>query len=432
MRSEFAYVQAWRQKLAAMGWWHSFELPDGSTIDGVCPLEGLKHRLAQFPIPHNLTGKRVLDIGAWDGFFTFELEKRGAEVVAIDCWDNARFRLMRELLGSHADYRILDVYDLSPANVGRFDIVVFFGVLYHLKHPLLALERVCALSTDLVAVDSFVVKETQDLTTELARKPAMEFYETDEMGGMTDNWSGPNASCLAAMCRAAGFARVQPLALLEHSACFACYRTWNGAPVGGPAPRLVHAVHNLNFGINFDSHRDEYVSYLFDASGTEPSLRTTKPEVGRYGSSPMHVTPVENGYWQVNFKLPPGLAPGWHNATLRIGDSAQSNALRIAVDVPIDAESIDIAGVQDAVTSAQNEVDLSRGRHLTVWVTRLPDNADRNNVRVTLNGTGMTVTYVGGAQINVELPDDLPNTTAELRVSLADVESASVPLRITR
>ena len=431
MRSEFAYIQGWHQKLANMGWWHSFELPDGSIVEGVCPLEGLRNRLAQFPIPQDLTGKRVLDIGAWDGFFSFELEKRGAEVLAIDCWDNPRFRLMRELLGSRADYRIFDVYDLSPATVGRFDIVIFFGVLYHLKHPLLALERVCALSTDLVAVDSFVVKETQDLVTELARKPMMEFYETDEMGGMTDNWSGPNVSCLAAMCRAAGFARVEPLALLEHSACIACYRSWE-PPAIETAPHLRQVFHNMNFGINFDSQRDEYVSFVFDPNGTEPTLGSTRPEIGPYGSYPMHVTAVGDGHWQVNFKLPPGLPSGWHDATLRIGDGARSNVLKLAVDVPVQVQSIDIKGVQDAATYAGDEVDLSRGRHVCIWVTPLPESADRNNVRVTINGARVPVTFVNGTQVNAELPDDLPVSTRELRVSIGDVESRAVPLRITR
>ena len=432
MRSEFAYIQGWHQKLANMGWWHSFEMPDGSIVEGVCPLEGLKNRLAQFPIPHDLTGKRVLDIGAWDGFFTFELEKRGAEVVAIDCWDNPRFRLMREMLGSRAEYRIFDVYDLSPATVGRFDIVVFFGVLYHLKHPLLALERVCALSTDLVAVDSFVVKETRDLATELSRKPAMEFYETDEMGGMTDNWSGPNVSCLAAMCRAAGFARVQPLTLLEHSACIACYRSWEPPASGGPRPHLLHAIHNTNLGINFDSGRDEYVSFLFDPAGTKPTLQNTKPEIGPYGSSPMHVTAVGNQYWQVNFKLPPGLPAGFHDATLRIGDSARSNIARVAVDLPVNADSIGITAVQDAATYARDEIDLSRGKHVSIWVTSLPENADRGNVRVTVDGNRVPVSFAQGTQVNAELPDDLPVSTAELRVGIADVESRPVALRITR
>lgn len=430
MRSEFAYVLGWHQKLASMGWWHSFELPDGSFIEGVCPLEGLKHRLAQFPIARDLRGKRVLDIGAWDGFFTFELEKRGAEVVAIDCWDNSRFRLMREIFGSKAEYRIADVYDLSPANIGRFDIVVFFGVLYHLKHPLLALERVCALSTGLVAVDSFVVKETLDLATELARKPVMEFYETDEMGGMTDNWSGPNVSCLVAMCRAAGFARVHPLTLLEHSACVACYRSWEAAADAGPAPQLLHAVHNLNFGINFASDRDEYVTFLFDPAGMEPSLDIVKPEVGPYGASPMHLTQVESGFWQTNFKLPPGLTQGWHDAHLRIGDSARSNAIRIAIDLPLRAQSVEITSLQDAVTYQSDEVDLARGRHATVWVAGLPENADRGNVRVMLGETPLRVTYVGGTQINVEIPEDAAGTTAELRVAVGGAVSPPALLRI--
>jgi tRNA (mo5U34)-methyltransferase len=434
MRSEFTYIQGWHQKLASMGWWHSFELPDGSTIDGVCPLDGLKHRLAQFPIPQDLRGKRVLDIGAWDGFFSFEMEKRGAEVVAIDCWDNPRLRLMRQILGSRVDYRIFDVYDLSPATVGRYDIVIFFGVLYHLKHPLLALERVCALSSDLVAVDSFVVKETQDLSTELARKPLMEFYETDEMGGMTDNWSGPNVSCLVSMCRAAGFARVEPLSLLEHSACVACYRTWEPPSDNFPAPRLIHALHNANSGINFSSVRDEYVTLRFTPPPMElsvrPSVTNVKPEVGPYGAYPMHVTAVEDGACQVNVKLPPGLERGWHDARVRVGESGRSNPLRIAVDLPVLIDAIDITSVQDGTTWAANEVDLARGRHLSIWVTSLPDNADVNNVRVTFRDLPLRVTYAKGTQINAEIPNDTAAGDGELRVTIGQAQSSPAALHV--
>jgi hypothetical protein len=277
-----------------------------------------------------------------------------------------------------------------------------------------------------------VVKETQDLATELARKPAMEFYETDEMGGMTDNWSGPNVSCLAAMCRAAGFARVQPLTLLEHSACIACYRTWEPPPSSGPQPLLQHAIHNTNLGINFYSTRDEYVSFLFDPAGTTPTLQSTKPEIGPYGSSPMHVTAIGDRYWQVNFKLPPGLPAGLYDATLRIGDSARSNAAKVAVDLPVTADPIDITAVQDATTYAQDQVDLSRGKHVSIWVTSLPENADRNNVRVTIDGNRVPVSFAHGTQVNAEVPEDLPVSTAQLRVGIADVESRPVALRITR
>jgi len=69
----FDHVRIWKEEFESAGWWHSFELPDGSVIEGKCNLGGLKERLARFPIPEDLTGKRVLDIGTWDGWFAFEL-----------------------------------------------------------------------------------------------------------------------------------------------------------------------------------------------------------------------------------------------------------------------------------------------------------------------------------------------------------------------
>src|ERR1700741_413281 len=96
----FDYVRGWKNQLIEAGWWHSFNLPDGTEIRGVTSVEDMKHRLAQFPIPADLTGKRVLDIGAWDGWFSFEMERRGAEVMAIDRFDNPRFREIRERLRS--------------------------------------------------------------------------------------------------------------------------------------------------------------------------------------------------------------------------------------------------------------------------------------------------------------------------------------------
>jgi 2-polyprenyl-3-methyl-5-hydroxy-6-metoxy-1,4-benzoquinol methylase len=94
----YAYVRDWDNLRSAKGWWHSFELPGGRRIDGAVDLAALKLRLAQFPIPADLRGKRVLDIGAWDGWYSFEMERRGAEVMAIDCWDNPRFHEVHEIL----------------------------------------------------------------------------------------------------------------------------------------------------------------------------------------------------------------------------------------------------------------------------------------------------------------------------------------------
>src|ERR1700691_6330540 len=104
-----ALVKRWGGDLAQTGWWHSFELPDGRKIHGANDLPGLKRRLALFPIPENLSGKRVLDIGAWDGWFSFELERRGAEVVALDSTDQTRFFAARELMGSKVEHVVGDI-----------------------------------------------------------------------------------------------------------------------------------------------------------------------------------------------------------------------------------------------------------------------------------------------------------------------------------
>src|ERR1700746_2035746 len=114
----FWYIPEWRKRFVQGGWWHSFELPDGSLIRGVSEVEAQKSRIAQFPIAQDLRGKRVLDIGAWDGWFSFEMERRGAEVVAIDSAEHTRFRVARELLGSRVEYRIGDICRLSSKDLG--------------------------------------------------------------------------------------------------------------------------------------------------------------------------------------------------------------------------------------------------------------------------------------------------------------------------
>ena len=178
-------------------------------MEGVNSLDAQKARIAQFPIPADLTGKRALDIGAWDGWFTFELERRGAQVVAIDRWDNPRFREMHAALGSHAEYRQMNVYDLDPAKLGRFDVVLFLGVLYHLKHPLLALERVCSVTDDLAAVESFALTDRFLPGMQVEQHSLLRYFERDEFGGQFDNWFAPTPRCLVEMCRTAGFARAE-------------------------------------------------------------------------------------------------------------------------------------------------------------------------------------------------------------------------------
>ena len=102
------------KELAQKGWYHSIDLLDGTVTDGLIPIERLERRVACMPIPADLRGKRVLDIGAWDGWFSFEMERRGAEVVAVDCVEIENFIYAHDARKSKVEYRILDVMELSP------------------------------------------------------------------------------------------------------------------------------------------------------------------------------------------------------------------------------------------------------------------------------------------------------------------------------
>jgi tRNA (mo5U34)-methyltransferase len=117
------------EELSQLGWYHSIELPDGSVIRGLQSIDHLKERIARYPIPEDLTGKRVLDIGCWDGWFSFEMERRGAAVLAVDSARQPTFIEARRLLNSKVEYLVEDVCHLSPREIGYFDIVLFFGVL---------------------------------------------------------------------------------------------------------------------------------------------------------------------------------------------------------------------------------------------------------------------------------------------------------------
>src|SRR5580704_17949096 len=135
-------IRQMSERVQARFRYHSIELPNGSVLPGLQTVEHLRWRLGLFGLPEDLRGKRVLDVGAWDGWFSFECERRGAEVVAVDCVELDTFLEARELLGSRVEYHALDIAELSAKRLGRFDIVLFLGFLYHLRHPLLGLEKV--------------------------------------------------------------------------------------------------------------------------------------------------------------------------------------------------------------------------------------------------------------------------------------------------
>jgi tRNA (mo5U34)-methyltransferase len=131
-------------------WYHQIELGPGITTPGTHNSRlGLDY-LDGLGLPADCSGKRVLDIGCMDGFFAFELERRGADVVGLDYAspDFTGFSIAARVLGSGVEHRTANVYDLTPDTFGTFDIVLFLGVLYHLRNPMLAFDRIREVITD--------------------------------------------------------------------------------------------------------------------------------------------------------------------------------------------------------------------------------------------------------------------------------------------
>jgi tRNA (mo5U34)-methyltransferase len=203
-------------RVAAIRWYHTIDLGEGVTTNGV---DDSPQRLARTQLPASLKGLSVLDIGAWDGFFSFECERRGASrVVAADYYSwhgsgwgtKAGFTLAREVLGSRVEDIDIDVMDLTPERVGTFDLVLFLGVLYHLRHPFLALERVAA-----VARDQLILETVVDMVG--FSRPAMAFYPGRELNSDPTNWWGPNARAVRGMLEILGFERVTTVTRLPNA-----------------------------------------------------------------------------------------------------------------------------------------------------------------------------------------------------------------------
>lgn len=202
-------------------WYHTIEVHPGVETPGWFDLRPIVDRL---PWP-DIRGKRCLDVGTFDGFLAFELERRGAaEVVATDVhdpegWDwppHARaagirfarethgertglgFEIARELLGSSVQRETIGAYDLSPDAIGTFDVVVCGSLLLHLRDPLRALEALRS-----VCAGSLMSCEQVRLAACLAlpRKPVFVFEGTGDLA----QWFVPNAAAHRDMLRAAGF-----------------------------------------------------------------------------------------------------------------------------------------------------------------------------------------------------------------------------------
>ncbi len=187
-------------------WFHRMRLPGGVMTPGVYSPEEKLHRIA---LANRLDGLSVLDVGAWDGFYSFECERRGASsVTSMDIWEPSHNATSEGYAVAHCAYKSLakpirgSVHDLDVNIHGMHDLVLFLGVFYHLKNPLEAL-----FSLRKVTRGTLVLETASDFA--FTRKPVLAFYENDELGKDDSNWFAPNASALIGMCKAAGFRKVE-------------------------------------------------------------------------------------------------------------------------------------------------------------------------------------------------------------------------------
>jgi tRNA (mo5U34)-methyltransferase len=228
---------ALRRRADATTWFHSIDLGAGVVTRGSSTTQ-MPDEL--FPA---VAGRSVLDIGAWDGYYSFMAERRGArEVVALDhyvwgvdfgardaywneCFatgtlpDQARdltdfwrpdlpgrrgIELAVEALDSLVQPRLADFATTDIDALGIFDVVLYLGVLYHMKEPLTCLERVRAVTNEVAVI------ETQALHVQgLEHERVLQFYAGGEVNNDFGNWYVPTESALHSLCRAAGFSSVE-------------------------------------------------------------------------------------------------------------------------------------------------------------------------------------------------------------------------------
>jgi tRNA (mo5U34)-methyltransferase len=230
-------VEALRASVGEVVWHHRIDLGNGVVTPGLAASEQIADDL--FPA---FDGRSVLDIGAWDGGYSFLAERSGASrVVALDhyawgvdlrartaYWDECRargelpdhsrdetdfwrdslpgrrgFDIAKRALGSAVEPVVADFMTANLDALGVFDIALHLGVLYHLKEPLTALERLRRVTREVAVIETEAV-----WIPGFEDEPLSVFFPGDELAHDFGNWYAPNAAALVAWCRAAGFTRV--------------------------------------------------------------------------------------------------------------------------------------------------------------------------------------------------------------------------------
>jgi tRNA (mo5U34)-methyltransferase len=203
-----ADVNELKRRVFSRPWFHRIDLGNGIVTPGI---DDSVQKLGYLDFPADLSGKTALDIGAYDGFFSFEAERRGAtRVVAADyfCWtrtgmgDKQGFNIAHTALNSKVEAVLIPVEEMSPEKLGMFDLVLFLGVLYHSQDPLRYLRIVRSLCKHQLILETHV--DAIDYP-----RPAMVFYPGATLNNDSSNFWGPNPQAVEAMLLEVGFSRVE-------------------------------------------------------------------------------------------------------------------------------------------------------------------------------------------------------------------------------
>jgi tRNA (mo5U34)-methyltransferase len=212
-------------------WYHTIELGNGLISNGVYDHRQVADR---YGLPESLKGQSALDVGTQDGFWAFEMERRGADrVVAIDVehwgdfdwlpWvkeslgpeierrSDRKFTIAHAMRDSHVEHKVCSVYDLSPELAGTFDVVFCGSLLLHLQNPLKALVNICSVTNGMAIVATLLDKEIDDRCPD---KPWISFGHRGPEPRLGDHgiyWHF-STRALQEIMEYAGFVRTQPLA----------------------------------------------------------------------------------------------------------------------------------------------------------------------------------------------------------------------------
>ena len=184
-------------------WHQAFELVPGLLTPGVSSVPFL---LDQSRMPIDLRGRSVLDVGTTNGGTAFALEARGADrVVAVDIVDGEHFGFfqIRDFLSSSVEFEQCSVYELSSVLTDTFDVVICWGLLYHLRHPLLALDELRRVTRGMISIETAIADAL--LPTDLRDQPLVMFFRRDELAGDASNWSAPTTQALVDWVTSCGF-----------------------------------------------------------------------------------------------------------------------------------------------------------------------------------------------------------------------------------